>query len=128
MTKRKTSWLVYVAVLTLFVIVGELSNLLQGATPTAITLANWVLTLVLLTADWGYALQKSFGARRYWQAAFWIVLFATAVMLVPVAFSGTEAIVFTAALLALVVPAYVAAFLYAYRSPGLWISNEERPA
>jgi hypothetical protein len=125
MTRRKTPWLVYVAVLTLFVIVGELGNLSQGAAPNAITLANWVLTVVLLTADWGYALQRPFGARRYWQVAFWIVLFATVVMLVPLAFGSTEAIVYTAALLALVVPAYVAAFLYAYRSPRVWPVNQE---
>lgn len=125
MTRRKTPWLMYVAVLTLFVIVGELSNLSQGAAPDAITLANWVLTVVLLTANWGYALQKPLGARWYWQAAFWIVLFATTIMLVPLAFSSTEAIVYTAALLALVVPAYVAAFLYAYRSPRVWPINEE---
>jgi hypothetical protein len=125
LTRRKNLWLVYVAVLTLFVIVGELSNLSQGAAPNAITLANWVLTVVLLTAVWGYALQKPLGARRYWRAAFWIVLFATAVMLLPVASGSTETIVFTAALLALVVPAYLAAFLYAYRSPQLWRTDEE---
>jgi hypothetical protein len=120
--------MVYVALLTLFVIAGELRNLLQGGALGAITVANWVLTAALLTADWCYALQKPLGARWYWRAAFWIVLFATAVMLVPVALSGTAAIVFTVALLALVVPAYLAAFLYAYRSPHLWPPEEESPA
>jgi hypothetical protein len=119
---------VYVALLTLFVIAGELRNLSHGGALGAITIADWVLTAALLAADWCYALQKPLGERWYWRAVFWIVVFATAVMLVPVALGGTAAIVFTVALLALVVPAYVAAFLYAYRSPQLWPPEEESPA
>lgn len=128
MNGRRTGWLIYVALLTVFVIAGEAINLSQGAKPNAIMLADWILTVVLLMANWGYALHKPLGARWYWQAAFWIVLFATAVMLVPVAFGTLLAIVVTAALLAVVVPAYVAAFRYAYRSPQLWSSTGEQSA
>jgi len=117
---RKTGWLVYTALLTAFVVVGEARNIAHAGLPSAITLANWVLTATLLTAGWCYALQRPLGVVWYWRAAFWIVLFATVVMLVPVAHAAPEAIVFTAVLLALVAPAYVAAFLYAHRSPRLW--------
>lgn len=116
----KIGWTVYTALLTVFVLLGEARNLAAGARIDAVTIANWILTLVLLAATWGYALQRRFGAAGYWRAAFWIVLFATAVMLVPVALGTPEAVIFTVALLALVVPAYVAAYRYAFRSPGLW--------
>lgn len=116
----KIGWTIYAALLTAFVLVGEIRNASLGAGIDPVTVANWVLTLTLLTATWGYALQRRFGAAGYWRAAFWIVLFATTVMLVPVALGTLEAILFTAALLALVVPAYVAAYLYAYRSRALW--------
>lgn len=116
----KIGWTVYAALLTVFVLVGELRNVFVGVGINPVMLANWVLTLALLVATWGYALQRRFGAAGYWRAAFWIVLFATAVMLVPVMLGTLEALLFTAALLVLVVPAYVAAYLYAYRSPSLW--------
>jgi hypothetical protein len=125
---RKTGWLVYTALLTAFVILGEARNIAQAGLPTAVTLANWVLTATLLTATWCYGLQKPVGAAWYWRAAFWIVSLATMVMLVPVAQAGPEAIVFTAILLALVLPAYVAAFLYAHRSPQLWRASGENRA
>ena len=51
---------------------------------------------------------------------FWLVLFANAVMLVPVMLGDRAVALFTAALTLLIVPAYVAAYLYAYRSPALW--------
>jgi hypothetical protein len=122
MTRRslKPGWTIYAALLTAFGLVGEIRNILSGAGIDPVTVANWVLTLVLLTATWGYALQRRFGAAGYWRAAFWIVLFATGVMLIPVALGSLEAMLFTAALLVLVVPAYVAAFRYAYRSHALW--------
>ena len=120
MPRRRLGWQVYATLLTLFVIFGELRGLASHGAPTAVTLADWVLTAALLTATWCYALQKPVGSASFWRTAFWIVLVATAVMLVPVALSGLLAIAYTAALLALVVPAYIAAFLYAYRSPQLW--------
>jgi hypothetical protein len=123
--ERKIGWLIYAALLTVFVFIGELRNALTGSVLTAVTLANWTLTATLLTATWCYGLQKPVGAAWYWRAAFWVVLFATLVMLVPVALAGPEAILFTAVLLALVVPAYVAAFLYAHRSPRVWHALEE---
>jgi len=125
MTRRRTGWLLYAVLLTAFVILGELSNARAGRAVTAIAVSNWILTAALLTATWCYALQKPFGAARYWRTTFWIVLFATAVMLVPVILGDPEVIVFTALLLALVVPAYLAAFRYAYRSPQLWRTDEE---
>jgi hypothetical protein len=121
----KIGWTVYTALLTLFVVVGEARNIKAGEALGPVLAANWILTLVLLVANWGYALQRRIGGPRYWRAAFWIVAFATAAMLVPVAFGTPEAIVFTLVLLALVVPAYVAAFRYAYRSPALWAASTQ---
>ncbi len=116
----KKGWRVYAALLTLFVVVGELRNVLAGAPLDAVTLANWILTVALLVALWGYALQRPIGNAPYWRAVFWLVLAATALMLVPVALGPLEVVAFTMLLLALAVPAYVAAFRYAYRCPGLW--------
>jgi len=117
---RKTGWTIYAALLTAFVLVGEVRNFLAGARLDAVTIANWILTLALLVALWGYALQRRIGNARYWRAVFWIVLAATAVMLVPVALGSLDIIIFTGLLLALVLPAYLAAFRYAFRSPDLW--------
>jgi hypothetical protein len=90
---------------------------------SAVTLANWALSAALLTALWGYALQRPIGSERYWRAAFWLVLFANVVMLVPVLLSGGSVALVTAALTLLIVPAYLAAYLYAYRSAGVWASE-----
>jgi hypothetical protein len=123
--KRKIGWLVYAAGLTVFVLIGEARNVVATHGPNPMTIANWILSAALLVALWGYALQKPIGAAAYWRVVFWIVLSATAIMLVPVALGTPEAIVFTAVLLAVVVPAYVAAYLYGHRSPRLWRSTRD---
>lgn len=118
--KRRTGWLAYAGLLTLAVLVGEWFNIERGGGPDTVTLANWLLSATLLTALWCHALQKPLGHERYWRIVFWIVLFANLLMLVPVLAEGGPIALFTAALSLLVVPAYVAAYRYAYRSPSLW--------
>ena len=116
----KAGWVVYAAVLTFSVLAGEAVNLSRGGEVTALTLGNWTLSAALLTALWGYALQRRIGSERYWRAVFWLVLFANAVMLVPVLLGGGAVAMLTAALTLLIVPAYLAAYRYAYRNPDLW--------
>ena len=121
----KAGWVVYAAVLTFGVLAGEAANLSRGGEVTALTLGNWTLSAALLTALWGYALQRRIGNERYWRAVFWLVLFANAVMLVPVLLGDRAVAMFTAALTLLIVPAYLAAYFYAYRSPALWEVRSE---
>ena len=116
----KKAWTAYAALLTAAVVTGEATNLVQGGTLDARTFANWVVTGVLLVATWGYALQRPIGAPYYWRAACWVVLGATLVTIIPAALAGEAAIFMVAVLLPLVVPALVASFLYAYRSPQVW--------
>lgn len=118
--KRKTGWFVYAALLTCAVVVGELFNLRRGGGPDMVTLANWLLSATLLTALWCHALQRQLGTQAYWRVVFWILLFANLLMLVPVLMGGGAIAMFTAGLSLLVVPAYIAAYLYAYRSPAVW--------
>lgn len=118
--KRKIGWLVYAALLTFAVVVGELFNLQRGGGPDAVTLANWLLSATLLTALWCYSLQRRLGTQGYWRVVFWILLFANLLMLIPVLMGGGPIALVTAGLSLLVVPAYVAAYLYAYRSPAVW--------
>ena len=116
----KRGWTAYAALLTAAVAIGEVANLVQGGTLDARTFANWVVTGVLLTATWGYALQRPIGAPYYWRAACWVVLGASLVTIIPAALAGPAAVLMVAVLLPLVVPAFVASFLYAYRSPQVW--------
>lgn len=116
----RTGWVVYAALLTFGVLAGEARNVSVAREVSALTLANWVLSATLLTGLWGYALQRPIGGRAYWRAAFWLVLFANAVMLVPLLLLGGQVLLFTGALTLLIVPAYVAVYRYAYRSPALW--------
>ena len=118
--RLRKGWLAYAALLTFGVLAGEAANLSRTGLPTAVTLANWALTAALLTALWAYALQRKVGNLRYWRTVFWIVLVANALLLVPVLMLGGAIAWYTAALTLLVVPAYVAAYAYAYRSPKLW--------
>lgn len=120
MRKRRVGWLIYAALLTVAVVVGEWFNIERGGGPDAVTLANWLLSATLLTALWCHALQRPLGTAGYWRIVFWIVLFANLLMLVPVLLGGGPIALVTAALSLLVVPAYVAAYAYAYRSPELW--------
>jgi hypothetical protein len=120
LARARIGWLVYAAVLTFAVIAGEVSNVTRTLEVGAITVASWALSAALLTALWGYALQRPIGSERYWRLAFWLVLFANVVMLVPVLLAGGQVAIFTATLTLLIVPAYLAAYLYAYRSPRLW--------
>lgn len=112
--------MVYAALLTFAVLAGEAVNVSRSGEVTAPTLANWLLSLTLLTALWGYALRRRIGNARYWRVVFWLVLFANTVMLVPVLLLGGEVAMFTAVLTLLIVPAYVAAFRYGHRSAALW--------
>ena len=116
----KKGWTAYAALLTAAVVTGEMANLVQGGTIDARTFANWVVTGVLLLATWGYALQRPIGAPYYWRAACWVVLLASLVTIIPAALAGPAAVILIAVLLPLVVPAFIASFLYAYRSPQVW--------
>ena len=116
----KKGWTAYAALLTAAVVTGEAANLVQGGTLDVRTFANWVVTGVLLLATWGYALQRPIGAPYYWRAACWVVLGASLITVIPAALSGPAAVIMVAVLLPLVVPAFIASFLYAYRSPQVW--------
>lgn len=118
--KRRTGWLAYAGFLTLAVLLGEWFNIHRGGGPDSVTLANWLLSATLLTALWCHALQRPLGNERYWRVVFWILVFANLLMLVPVLLAGGPIAFFTGVLTLLVVPAYVAAYRYAYRSPTLW--------
>jgi len=120
----KKAWAGYAGLLTLLVVAGEGANLLGGGKVEPRTLANWVVTAVLLIATWGYALQRPIGALYYWRTACWVVLGATLVTTVPALLAGDAARLVVAVLLPLVAPAFVASFLYAYRSPDLWRDRE----
>jgi hypothetical protein len=122
----RKGWTAYAAVLTAVVVLGEVANLTQGSLD-ARTPANWVLSAVLLVATWGYALRRPIGAQRYWGPAFWVVLGATSITLLPVLIAGPAAMLVVAVLLPLVAPAFYAAYRYAYRSPELWPAPEETP-
>jgi predicted Na+-dependent transporter len=118
--RAKKAWLVYAGVLTVAVLVGELSNFLRGEPLSWLTVANWVVTLALLTATWGYALQRPIGNARYWRRVLWILLAASALMLLRVALVSASALVIALGFMAVLVPAYVAAYRYAFRSSHLW--------
>ena len=120
----RKGWTAYAGVLTAVIVLGEAANLAQGAFDVR-TPANWVLSAVLLIATWGYALRRPIGAHRYWGPAFWVVLVATLVTLLPVLLAGPAAIVVAAVLLPLLAPAFYAAYRYAYRSPELWPAAED---
>ena len=122
----RKGWTAYAATLTTLIVLGEAANLVQGTVDLR-TLANWVLSAVLLIATWGYALRRPIGAHRYWGPAFWVVLLATLVALWPVLVAGPAAIVVTGILLPLNAPAFYAAYRYAYRSPDVWPATEEAP-
>jgi hypothetical protein len=117
------AWLVYAAVLTAAVVIGEISGFLRGEPLSWQTLLNWIVTLALLTATWGYAMQRPVGNELYWRRAFWILVVATALMMLRVALASPAALVPVAAFMAFLVPAYLAAWRYAYRSEQLWMPD-----
>jgi len=123
----KKAWTVYVALLTVAIVLGEVANVMQGGAVNFRSMANWIVTGALLIATWGYALQKPIGAQHYWRTACWVVIGATLVTTVPAALAGPEAIIMVAVLLVLVLPAFYASYRYAYRSPQLWRAEERMP-
>lgn len=116
----KRAWTSYAAVLSAVVAIGEAANLMRGGPLDFRTFANWFVTAALLVATWGYALQRPIGSAAYWRPAFWVLLGATLVTIVPAALAGSAAMTAVAVLLPLVAPAFYAAYLYAYRSPQVW--------
>lgn len=122
----RKAWTAYAAALTGAILIGEAENIARGALD-ARTFANWVLTLVLLLATWGYALRRRIGAHRYWGPAFWVVFAATLVTTVPAVIAGRDAIVAVAILLLIAAPAFYAAYRYAFHSPDVWKTTEHPP-
>lgn len=120
----RRAWTVYAASLTLAVVIGEFSNLAHGEQVTARTVVNWFVTCMLLVATWAYALDKPLGTARYWRTAFWVLLYAGLVTLLPVVLAGGLQLAVAVVLMAFVVPAYVATYSYAFRSHHLWGSRE----
>ena len=123
--RRRLGWILYAAALTLAVLIGEVS---RGTRPDLVALASWILTAALLVALWSYALRRRLGHEGYWRAVFWIVAFATVLMLAPVLMSGGEVARYTLALSVPIVPAFIAAYRYAYRSPEIWRPAEASAA
>lgn len=123
----RTAWLAYAALLTGAVLLGEVGNLAQGGGLEPRTVANWVVTAVLLIATWGYALKRPIGTPAYWRPAFWVLVVATLATVIPAALAGNTARTFVALLLPLVAPAFYATYRYAYRSPQLWRDREPPP-
>jgi hypothetical protein len=119
----KKAWTAYAALLTVAVVAGEVANLRAGGTVDFRTMANWVVTALLLIATWGYALQRPLGSQRYWSGASWVVLDASLITIVPAALAGSTAMIMVAMLLPLVLPALYAMFRYAYRSPQVWAAR-----
>jgi hypothetical protein len=116
----RIGWTIYAVALTSGVVVGEVLNLRQGP-PSLVTAGNWLLTLALLTALWAYSLRRPLGTPWYWRApcsglccsrmsSCWCRCCSWA----------ARSRGFTAALTVLVLPAYYAAYRYAYRTPELW--------
>jgi hypothetical protein len=116
----KRGWVIYAGVLSAAVILGEAVDLVQGKPVTLAAVANWVVTAVLLIATWCYGLQKPLHTEFYWRAAFWIIVFVTLLGMVRVALAGRLGLYVALVSLAFVVPAFVAAYRYAYRSGHLW--------
>ena len=115
------AWIAYAALLTAAVVIGEFGNILRGEPVTWLMAANWVVTLALLAATWGYAMQRPIGNAIYWRRVFWILLVASALMLVRVAAASTTALVLVLGFMVVLLPAYVAAFRYGFRSSHLWL-------
>jgi hypothetical protein len=114
------AWIAYAALLTVAVVIGEFGNILRGEPFTWLMAANWAVTAALLTATWGYAMQRPIGNATYWRRVFWILLIASALMLVRVAAASTTALVLVMGFMVVLLPAYFAAFRYGFRSPHLW--------
>ena len=70
----RKAWTAYAAALTGIMLAGEVLKLVQGTPVDFRTLANWIITGVLLTSLWGYALRRRIGAQYYWRAACWVVM------------------------------------------------------
>lgn len=121
----RKGWTAYATVLTAASIVGEVWNVAHDRMD-ARTYANWVLTFILLLATWGYALRYPIGARRYWGPAFWVILAATMITIIPVAIAGIDGMAVVLLSLPFIAPAFYAAFRYAYRSRELWAMEEDR--
>jgi hypothetical protein len=119
--RYKPGWVAYAALLTVAVIGGEFA---RGQRPDAVAMASWVLSAALLAALWGYALQRGLGSERYWRAVFWLVSVTTVLLLAPVLWRGGAVALFAAGLTLVIVPAYVAAWAYAFRSSSLWRTDE----
>lgn len=124
----RRGWVVYAAVLTTAVVIGELSNLSRGEPFTMLLFADWVVTLVLLVATWGYALRRPIATPSYWRIAFAILVLASVLMLVRVALASSAALVASLVLMVFVLPAYFAAWRYSFRSRELWTAGSSRDA
>ena len=120
----RKGWTAYAVALTGIVLADEVLNLARGAPVGFRALASWILTAVLLTSLWGYALRRRIGAQYYWRAACWVVAGATLVTAIPAMLAGNEARFMLAVSLPLLLPAFLASYRYAYRSPEIWPRQE----
>ena len=123
----RKAWTAYASVLTGIMLAGEALKLAQGTPVDFRTLANWIITGVLLTSLWGYALRRRIGAQYYWRAACWVVAGATLLAAGQAALAGDAARYVVVVSLLLVLPAYYASYRYAYRSPEIWPPQEVAP-
>jgi hypothetical protein len=123
-TIRK-GWTVYTGLLTAAIVVGEAVNVAAARGIDNRTFLAWILTAFLLVAAWGYALGRPIGNASYWQRVFWVVVAAGAISVVPALLAGPAARLVVAVTVPCVIPAFVAAYRYAYRSPELWRVEEK---
>lgn len=127
-SRAKKAWLAYAGLLTAAELIGEVNSFLGSEPLSWLTVTNWIVTLALLTATWGYALQRPIGNAPYWRRVFWILLATSALMLLRVALVSPTAFVVVLGFMAVLIPAYVAAYRYAFRSSDLWQGKHEDAA
>ena len=120
-------WKVYFCFITLYVI----SVYLRLTTrPDALFLIKQTLTLLLIVSLYGFSFKKKRGSKIFWKSAFFICAMLGIIMLCnifQIVYAHTILSVFIidfVLTLAIVLPIFIAMYLYAFKCFDIWI--EER--
>ncbi|MFW6357237.1 MAG: hypothetical protein ACOC0K_00750 [bacterium] len=119
---------IYFWVFTLLMFVSYAD--LFGSNPRLYDVLDFPVSLAALTGLYGYAYRKRIGEQRIWQLFFLFLigwdLFYASISLPPAGQSPMEYNITLFLACLMIAPVYMALFFYAFRSPELWGSEQQK--
>lgn len=117
-------WKIYFYFMTLIYILYLFQRIIN---PTFVGWIDMLVNTLTLIALFGFSFNKKTLFKKFWQAAFFVCIAIEMYNIsrnLPKIFENNALVVFASVLCIMIIPIYIATFMYAFRKNALWESNQ----